>query len=113
MIYKATQARENHDQMIIPTEDLWDYCKLEQTRDFMAGGRCKPLGQYVPKDILLTKYKMSESNYKILMSGTKNLTPHEKTLRRNLTKRVYAWLSYFRVHRPKNFNRMSLEFILN
>ena len=54
------------------------------------------------------------------MSSTKNLTPHEKTVRRNLTKRVYAWLFYFCAdspkkfnRRPKNFNRMSLEFILN
>ena len=59
MIYKATQARANHDQMNIPLEGLWDYCKLEQAKDFIAGKRHKPLGQYVPKDILLTKYKMS------------------------------------------------------
>ena len=94
-------------------EDLWDYCIAKQAKDIAAGNRRKPLGQYVPKSIVLTGYGMSKSDYKIFMSDTEDLEPDLKTIRRKLTKRVYTWMQYVRVRHPKNFNRMSLKFIMN
>ena len=97
--------------MIVPLEDLWDYCTAKQAKDIAAGNRRKPLVQYIPKEIVITK--MDEDDYKLFMSSTKGLAPREKTIRNRLIKRLHCWLTYTRVLYANEPNRMSLAFIVN
>ena len=95
--------------MIVAMKDLWDFCIAEQKKDKKAGDRCKPLVQYIPKEIVITK--MDEDDYKLFMSSTKGLAPREKTIRNRLIKRLHCWLTYTRVLYSDEPNRMSLAFI--
>jgi hypothetical protein len=97
--------------MIVAMKDLWDYCIAEQKKNTKAGDRCRPLVQYIPKEIAITKMKADE--YKLFMSSTKGLAPHDKTIRNRLIKRLHCWLQYTRVKYADKPDRMSLAFIMD
>ena len=98
---------------MVDLKNLYDYCTAKQKKAKKAGKRRKPLVQYIPKDIVLAQYKLSDAHYKLFMSSTKGLEPHEKTTRTTLIKRLHCWLLDTRVRYANKPDRMSLAFIMD